>query len=354
MRSKTSSREAPAPSISVVSTSRYSGGSKPSSSPSELRLPVRPRQVGRVEEALAGDHRGLGSFASRSREAAWRSSAAGPAPGAKPAGLHGEVAGEAAVELVRDRLQEARAEAVDRDHEGEADHQRRRGRRGPARVRAGRVGGEPALDRGDAYAAARRAPGRAARSRTARPARSRRRSRSCPPSPRRRRRSSSRRRRRARRRRRGRARSGRARAARRGRAPRAQALACRARRGSARSAPPGARAAARRGSRSAGRSRPRRPARTASAPGRPTGKSSARIELDQRRAPAGRRARGRAPQPDDARAAPPRAAPSAVIRPAVAPSVRSMPISRVRWKHGHVEALKIRKPPTKRAIAAKK
>jgi hypothetical protein len=37
-----------------------------------------------------------------------------------------------------------------------------------------------------------------------------------------------------------------------------------------------------------------------------------------------------------------------------APRVRSMPISRVRWKTVMLNELKIRKPPTKRAIAAKK
>ncbi len=43
-----------------------------------------------------------------------------------------------------------------------------------------------------------------------------------------------------------------------------------------------------------------------------------------------------------------------VILQRPAPRVRSMPISRVRWKTVMLKELKIRKPPTNRAIAAKK
>jgi hypothetical protein len=43
-----------------------------------------------------------------------------------------------------------------------------------------------------------------------------------------------------------------------------------------------------------------------------------------------------------------------VTMPRVAPSVRSIPISRMRWKTVMLKELKIRKPPTNSAIAAKK
>ena len=81
-----------------------------------------------------------------------------PLAGREALRLHGEVAGEVAVELVVDRLQEARAEAVHGHHQGEADHQRGRGGRGRAGIGAGRVGGQAALDREHAVEAARRAP----------------------------------------------------------------------------------------------------------------------------------------------------------------------------------------------------
>ena len=96
-----------------------------------------------------------GIFASRSREARWRSSAAGPARARSRCGCTVRSRAKLRSNSSLDRVQEAGAEAVDGDDQREADHQRRGRRRGPARVRARRVGGEPALDRGEPAAAAR-------------------------------------------------------------------------------------------------------------------------------------------------------------------------------------------------------
>ena len=73
--------------------------------------------------------------------------------------------------------------------------------------------------------------------------------------------------------------------------------------------------------------------------------------------PARRRARSPRPSPSTAPRIP-RSAASRSTEPVIfrrgVPSVRSIPISRVRWSTVMLKALKIRKPPTKRAIAAKK
>ena len=112
-----------------------------------LRSPFGRRQVRDEDEALArrpprprGSSRGA-------RAARWRSSAAGPAPGAKPRGCTVRSRAKLRSNSSSIELQEARAEAVDGDDQREADHQRGRGRGGAGRVRARRVGGEPALDR---------------------------------------------------------------------------------------------------------------------------------------------------------------------------------------------------------------
>ena len=83
---------------------RTAPGSKANSRPSELAsCPSAPGQVGREQEALAGHDLRLRDPREPVAQAAWRSSAAAPGPGANPLRLHGQVAGEAAVELVRDR-----------------------------------------------------------------------------------------------------------------------------------------------------------------------------------------------------------------------------------------------------------
>ncbi len=84
----------------------------------------------------------------------------------------------------------------------------------------------------------------------------------------------------------------------------------------------------------------------------PTGKSSARINSISPTASA-----TPSPRPSTAPSTPSSAASRStdpVILQRPAPSVRSIPISRVRWKTVMLNELKIRKPPTNRAIAAKK
>ena len=84
----------------------------------------------------------------------------------------------------------------------------------------------------------------------------------------------------------------------------------------------------------------------------PTGKSSARISSIRPSASTTPRPSPIAAPRTPSRAASPSTEPVILQRPA--PSVRSMPISRVRWKTVMLKELKIRKPPTNRAMAAKK
>ena len=119
--------------------------------------------------------------------------------------------------------------------------------------------------------------------------------------------------------------------------------------------PPGPASAgsARRAPRSAGRSRPRR----SSAIG--VSSSVADREVDRRAsarsgpAPAAPRARARATAPITPSAAASSRTERTIIG-RVAPSVRCMPISRMRWSTVMLKLLKIRKPPTNSAMPAKK
>ena len=234
--------------MSVVSTCSYSVGSNAIRRPSLSVLPLGPGQIGGEQEALARDDLRPRGSSRAARAGCSAIVCCGPCPGASPLGWTVRSRANALVELVGDRLQEARAEAVDGDDQRQADQERGRGRGGPARIRARGVGREPPLDREDACAPATRAPAPAAGSRTARRSRSRRRSRSCRSSRPPRRPASSPRRRPARTRRRGPAaisatpEHGPARAR-----PARAAPRCRARRGSATSSRRGGRGGARRG-----------------------------------------------------------------------------------------------------------
>ena len=164
--------------MSVVSTSEYSVGSNPTMRPSDFVLPFGPGQIGGEEEALARDDLGLGNLLEPlGQPVADRLLRA--LAGRESGRLHRQVAREGSVELVGDRAQEARAEAVHGDDQGQPDEKRGGGRRGAPGIGARGVGGEPALDREDLPDRPREDAHESGGPRTGRPSRSRRRSRWC-------------------------------------------------------------------------------------------------------------------------------------------------------------------------------